>query len=103
MVDRDLLNFIAARLPGTAKGKDRSHLVRREPQLSRALDEAERANVRLGIDPVTARGPTGFIEQPDLFEVSDCLDVNARAARKFADRQTGQEKSVDSVVTTGGT
>ena len=54
MMDGDLLNLVAACLPGTAESEDRSNFLRREPKLSRSLDESQRPDVLLGIDPVAS-------------------------------------------------
>ncbi len=46
----------------------------------------------LTIDAMTSVGPRRFSDQPDFLEISDRLNVNARATGKLAYGQIGHQE-----------
>jgi hypothetical protein len=88
MVDRDLLDLVAAGITWTAELEHRPHLRWSEAKLARALDKAQRSDVLVGIDPVPASGAARGVEHSDLLEIANRLNVDARATGKLANRKT---------------
>lgn len=100
---RDFAHLVATGAAGAAKPEDAANLFGAEAKLPRLADEAERAEMVLTINAVAARGPRRRGDHPDLFEVTDRLDVDARAPGKLADGDAWHKISLDPVATTGGT
>lgn len=81
-------HLAAGRLAGTAKLKDRPHLVGRKTEIPCASDEAERANIGLTVNAVAAFGARRLRQDSNPLEIADRLQVDAGAAGELAARET---------------
>lgn len=86
MVCRNVANFRAASLAGSAEIKDRPHFLRREAEVARTADESEGAYMPLIIDAVSAFSPRRRGKDADPLKVADRFNVHAGSAGQFTAR-----------------